>query len=137
MSKKADVSFEEYLKFPPEELVENEESALPQPETEDSLNETKMNESVAEKIDESVEGEANLTVKPAEDGENGEESGKDAGAKPSDEKEKVPLSKEEKKLRHMGLSTLCQLMLGKPLDKSEQCSQWARRPLRKLQVFKF
>ena len=36
-------------------------------------------------------------------------------------------------LKHIGLSKLCNLYLGKPLDKSEQCSLWDRRPLTKLQ----
>lgn len=40
----------------------------------------------------------------------------------------------EKKLRNLGLSSLCQYMLGKSLDKSEQCSVWSRRPLRKSQI---
>jgi hypothetical protein len=37
------------------------------------------------------------------------------------------------KLKHVGLSKLCDVYCGKPLDKSEQCSLWARRPLTKLQ----
>lgn len=131
LSKKADVSFDEYLKFPPEELVENEESTLPTPDTEDTLNETKLNETTPDKMEESVESEANLTAKSTEEAvETNKKQGKDGDAKPAVEKEQ--LSKEEKKLKNLGLSTLCQLMLqGRSLDKSEQCSVWTRRPLRK------
>jgi len=34
----------------------------------------------------------------------------------------------------MGLSTLCYRILGKRLDKTEQCSVWDRRPLRLRQI---
>lgn len=34
-----------------------------------------------------------------------------------------------------GLSEICGTMLGKPLDKAEQCSDWEQRPLRAAQVF--
>lgn len=44
--------------------------------------------------------------------------------------EENPLLKEIR-----GLSALCERVLGKPLDKTEQCSVWDRRPLRDLQVF--
>lgn len=33
-----------------------------------------------------------------------------------------------------GLSFLCEKLLGRPLDKTEQCSVWDRRPLRSLQL---
>ncbi|CAF4406419.1 unnamed protein product, partial [Rotaria magnacalcarata] len=33
-----------------------------------------------------------------------------------------------------GLSELVRLCFGKPLNKSEQCSNWERRPLRNAQV---
>ncbi|EGT44429.1 hypothetical protein CAEBREN_01896 [Caenorhabditis brenneri] len=33
-----------------------------------------------------------------------------------------------------GLSFLCEKLLGRPLDKTEQCSVWDRRPLRNLQL---
>lgn len=36
---------------------------------------------------------------------------------------------DEPKLRHRGLSKVCHHYIGKPLDKAEQCSLWARRPL--------
>lgn len=36
-----------------------------------------------------------------------------------------------------GLSTLCERLLGKKLDKTEQCSVWDRRPLRANQVNPF
>ncbi len=38
------------------------------------------------------------------------------------------------KIRNLGLSTLCHRMLGKKLDKAEQCSVWDRRPLRDRQI---
>ncbi|EJD74851.1 3'-5' exonuclease [Loa loa] len=44
-------------------------------------------------------------------------------------KEENPLLKEIR-----GLSALCKRVLGKPLDKTEQCSVWDRRPLRDLQL---
>ncbi|KAL3993826.1 3'-5' exonuclease family protein [Acanthocheilonema viteae] len=43
--------------------------------------------------------------------------------------EENPLLKEIR-----GLSALCERVLGKPLDKTEQCSVWDRRPLRDLQL---
>lgn len=39
------------------------------------------------------------------------------------------LSEENEKLKHLGLSRICELYFKKPLDKSEQCSLWSRRPL--------
>uniref|UniRef100_A0A7E4VB85 3'-5' exonuclease domain-containing protein n=1 Tax=Panagrellus redivivus TaxID=6233 RepID=A0A7E4VB85_PANRE len=39
-----------------------------------------------------------------------------------------------KDIKRMGLSAVCARVLGKPLDKSEQCSVWDRRPLRKSQL---
>ena len=41
--------------------------------------------------------------------------------------------KAEPKLRRTGLSRACEHFLGKPLDKSEQCSLWTARPLTKEQ----
>ncbi|VDO59322.1 unnamed protein product [Onchocerca flexuosa] len=43
--------------------------------------------------------------------------------------EQNPLLKEIR-----GLSALCERVLDKPLDKTEQCSVWDRRPLRDLQL---
>lgn len=43
------------------------------------------------------------------------------------------ISLDNPNLKHIGLSKLCNVYCGKPLDKSEQCSLWARRPLTKLQ----
>ena len=37
-------------------------------------------------------------------------------------------------IKFMGLSAVCVRVLGKCLDKSEQCSVWNRRPLRVSQV---
>jgi hypothetical protein len=48
-------------------------------------------------------------------------------------KEENEISKEEGE-RPRGLSQFCESLLGKPLDKTEQCSVWNRRPLRPLQV---
>ena len=43
---------------------------------------------------------------------------------------KVLVSKEEPTLKDLGLSKVCHHYLGKPLDKSEQCSNWSsNRPL--------
>ncbi len=43
---------------------------------------------------------------------------------------KVLVSKEEPSLKELGLSKVCHHYLGKPLDKSEQCSNWSsNRPL--------
>lgn len=39
-----------------------------------------------------------------------------------------------KQFANKGLSYICEKILGRPLDKTEQCSVWDRRPLRNLQV---
>eukprot|EP00475_Leptophrys_vorax_P034089 TRINITY_DN5460_c0_g2_i1.p1 TRINITY_DN5460_c0_g2~~TRINITY_DN5460_c0_g2_i1.p1 ORF type:complete len:591 (-),score=144.73 TRINITY_DN5460_c0_g2_i1:464-2236(-) len=43
-------------------------------------------------------------------------------------------SEAQQKFKHRGLSNLCKTVLGKPLDKSEQISNWFRRPLRQAQL---
>ncbi|CAI2324545.1 unnamed protein product [Caenorhabditis sp. 36 PRJEB53466] len=45
-------------------------------------------------------------------------------------------AKEEnvKQFLNKGLSFICEKVLGRPLDKTEQCSVWDRRPLRNLQM---
>lgn len=43
----------------------------------------------------------------------------------------------QKEIKYMGLSAVCTRVLGKCLDKSEQCSVWDRRPLRPSQVNNF
>ncbi|ULU07688.1 hypothetical protein L3Y34_019001 [Caenorhabditis briggsae] len=50
--------------------------------------------------------------------------------------EPKPVKEESVKqqLMNKGLSYLCEKFLGKPLDKTEQCSVWDRRPLRNLQL---
>ncbi|GIY36841.1 exonuclease mut-7 homolog [Caerostris darwini] len=48
----------------------------------------------------------------------------------AEEIERCPSNKEDEK----GLSQLCQLVLGKPLNKMEQFSNWERRPLRQRQI---
>ncbi|KAH7722761.1 3'-5' exonuclease [Aphelenchoides avenae] len=40
----------------------------------------------------------------------------------------------ERDVKAMGMSSLCKRMLGAPLDKTEQCSVWDRRPLRYRQM---
>jgi len=39
------------------------------------------------------------------------------------------IAAQQTKLKHLGLSRICEHYLGKPLDKAEQCSLWDRRPL--------
>jgi len=39
------------------------------------------------------------------------------------------IAEDTPKLKHLGLSRVCEHYLGKPMDKAEQCSLWARRPL--------
>lgn len=39
------------------------------------------------------------------------------------------IGKHKPQLKHLGLSRISEYYLGKPLDKAEQCSLWARRPL--------
>ncbi|KAI6188334.1 hypothetical protein M3Y98_00343600 [Aphelenchoides besseyi] len=43
-------------------------------------------------------------------------------------------AKAKQKMKNFSLSALCDAILGKPLDKTEQCSDWARRPLRMSQI---
>ncbi|CAB3405515.1 unnamed protein product [Caenorhabditis bovis] len=40
----------------------------------------------------------------------------------------------QSKFLNKGLSFICEKLLGRPLDKTEQCSVWDRRPLRNLQL---
>lgn len=60
--------------------------------------------------------------------------------KPTSDKEKDVNSNEAKDEGNgllapiKGLSALCERILGSPLDKTEQCSVWDRRPLRSLQI---
>ena len=39
------------------------------------------------------------------------------------------IAKHENTLKELGLSRCCEFYMGKPLDKSEQCSAWDKRPL--------
>ena len=48
--------------------------------------------------------------------------------------ESLPAESRATKVLNKGLSYLCEQVLGRPLDKMEQCSVWDRRPLRPLQV---
>ncbi|KAI6184034.1 hypothetical protein M3Y97_00552800 [Aphelenchoides bicaudatus] len=127
LSKKAELTFEEFLDFPPDEVATNEESEMPKPENEDALDDSKSNET-AEKMDDSTTSDANLTAKTVEENEGAEPAKEGAKEAPKEE------IREVKKLKTTGLSFLCKVMLGKHLDKSEQCSVWTRRPLRKFQI---
>ncbi|KAI6242728.1 putative exonuclease mut-7-like protein [Aphelenchoides fujianensis] len=55
-------------------------------------------------------------------------------AGPSKTAEKQKAEEQAPKLKNFGLSALCEAILGLPLDKMEQCSDWARRPLRMNQI---
>lgn len=140
LSDKAKVSYDEYIKFPPKETEETELKT----DIEQTSEETRLDESFAENIEdpnvttESVEGNA--------------ENGADAAtlktkAGPSMRKNSDEQKKGVEKVKQLGLSSICQMMFDKRLDKSEQCSVsdfililvyfiqvWTRRPLRKLQV---
>uniref|UniRef100_A0A914QTD9 3'-5' exonuclease domain-containing protein n=1 Tax=Panagrolaimus davidi TaxID=227884 RepID=A0A914QTD9_9BILA len=55
------------------------------------------------------------------------------------ERDKIRQSEQDKdialgQIKYMGLASVCARVLGKKLDKSEQCSVWDRRPLRKTQL---
>jgi hypothetical protein len=109
LSQKNNFSIEDYIKFPAEEPVENTEL----PKLEENLND-------------SIIDPANTTTVSVDEvvADTTEDADKTTSEAP----------KEEKKLKNLGLSTLCQYMLGKSLDKAEQCSVWNRRPLRKSQI---
>ncbi|CAD6198627.1 unnamed protein product [Caenorhabditis auriculariae] len=62
----------------------------------------------------------------SEDAEESKEDGENNSKGPSNDLPQPFMNK--------GLAVICEKMLGKPLDKTEQCSVWNRRPLRPLQM---
>jgi hypothetical protein len=115
MSKKSDICIEDYIKLPAEytlnddPLVDGVPSALV---------------TVAE---DEMDGSLNDTTGEVPD------SGEVQAETPAVMPKELPCEP-RRKVKNIGLSSLCEYMLGKGLDKTEQCSVWTRRPLRPLQI---
>uniref|UniRef100_A0A1I7TFQ9 3'-5' exonuclease domain-containing protein n=1 Tax=Caenorhabditis tropicalis TaxID=1561998 RepID=A0A1I7TFQ9_9PELO len=88
-----------------------------------------IDESVVEENNhnESISNES-VNEGPSNEGEEGGEGGGGGDQKPVKE-ETV-----KQQFLNKGLSFMCEKLLGRPLDKTEQCSVWDRRPLRCLQL---
>lgn len=74
----------------------------------------------------SVEEQANETIDTNESMDEGDGGGSGIVVKKEESVKQQFLNK--------GLSFICEKLLGRPLDKTEQCSVWDRRPLRCLQL---
>jgi hypothetical protein len=108
LSQKANFPVDEYIKFPAEEVVNNE-CELPKAETEDGLDESKTEETLNESTDEIVNAVNITTDSIDENGLNNMDAAVDAETLANNAMNEQT-AKDEKKLKNMGFSTLCQYM---------------------------
>ncbi|CAD5214751.1 unnamed protein product [Bursaphelenchus xylophilus] len=85
-----------------------------------------------ERADERIEGDEKEAIIPAETSVVLDVEDEDTPPPTPNDKEKP--KEEGSSIKNLGLSALCTALLGFDLDKTEQCSVWDRRPLRRSQI---